>query len=101
MTSSLEGLLSLFTTEIFSFLLMKCIGQAKVSLYQLQLSYSKKKNGHQYKLQRNSQFNISAVNLVYNRTVIVSFQGHKIWNILQDRLKKIDSIGAFKMAIKS
>ena len=58
-------------------------------------------NGHQYKLQRNSQFNISAMNLVYNRTVIVSFQGHKIWNILQDRLKEIDSIGAFKMAIKS
>ena len=49
----------------------------------------------------NSQFNIPAVNSVYHRNESVSFLGPKIWKILPDKLKKIDSLVAFKTATKS
>ena len=50
-------------------------------------------NEHQYNLRHNLQFTKPAVTSVYH--------GPKIWNILPDRLKKIDSLGASKTAIKS
>ena len=55
----------------------------------------------QYALRHSSQFIIPAVNLVYYGTESVSYLGPKISSILEDRLKKIDSLGAFKMALKS
>ena len=60
-----------------------------------------KKNDHQYKLRHNSQFTISSVNSVYHGTERVSFPCRKSWDILPDRLKKIDSLRSFKTAIKS
>ena len=53
---------------------------------------SKKRNEHQYNLRHNSQFTIPAVNSVYHRTESVSFLGLKIWDILPDGLKKINSL---------
>ena len=52
-----------------------------------------KKNEHQYNLRHNSQFTIPAVNSVYHGTESVETFYH--------RLKKLDSLGAFKTAIKS
>ena len=60
-----------------------------------------KKNDNQYNLRHNSQFTIPDVNSVYHGTESVSFLGPKIWNILPDRSKKIDSLGVYKNAIKS
>ena len=51
-------------------------------------------------MRNNSELSIPAVNSVYHGTERVSFLGPKIWNILSDRLKKVDSLGAFKTAIK-
>ena len=59
-----------------------------------------KMNKHQYNLRHNSRFTIPAVNSVYHGTGSVSFVGPKIWDVLSDRLKKLDSPGAFKTAIK-
>ena len=58
-----------------------------------------KKNEHRYKLRYNSQFTIHAMNSVDHETVSVSFLDPKIWNLLPDRLKEIDSLGALKTAI--
>ena len=44
----------------------------------------------------NSQFIIPAVNSVCHGTESISFLGPKIWNILPDMLKKIDSLGVLK-----
>ena len=37
---------------------------------------------------------------MYHGSESISFQGPKIWNILTDRLKNVNSIEAFKMQIK-
>ena len=58
-----------------------------------------KKNEHRYKLRYNSQFTIHAMNSVDHETESVSFLDPKIWNLLPDRLKEIDSLGALKTAI--
>ena len=60
-----------------------------------------KQNDHQYNLRHNSQFTTPAVNSLYHGNESVSFLGPKIWGILPDRLKKIDSLGSIKTAIKS
>ena len=60
-----------------------------------------KKNEHQYNRRQNPQFTIPAVNSVYHGTESALFLGTKIWIILRDRLKTIDSQEAFKAAIKS
>ena len=52
-------------------------------------------------MMHNSQFTIPAVNLVYHGTKSVSYLGPKICSILPDRLKRIDSLGAFKTTLKS
>ena len=52
-------------------------------------------------MRHNSQFTIPAVNSAYHGTESVSFLDPKIWDILPDRLKKIDSLRSFKTAIKS
>ena len=61
----------------------------------------KKSNEHQYNLRHNSEFVIPALKSVYHETESRSILGPKIWNISSDRLKKIDSLKAFKTAIKS
>ena len=60
-----------------------------------------KKNQHQYNLRHNSEYPIPAVNSVYHGNERISLLGPKIYNILPDRLEKIDSLGAFKTEIKS
>ena len=49
------------------------------------------KNKRPYNLRRNSHFTIRTVNLMFHGTESVSFLGPKTWNILPDRLKKINS----------
>ena len=58
------------------------------------------KNEYRYNLRHSSQLIIPAVNLVYHRTESASFFGAKVGDILPDRLKKIESLGAFKSVIK-
>ena len=60
-----------------------------------------KMNDHQYNLRHNSQFTMPSVNSVYHQAESFSFLGPTIWDILPDRLKKIDSLRSFKTAIKS
>ena len=60
-----------------------------------------KQNEHQYNLRHNYQFPIPIVNFVYYGTESVSFLGPKIWDVLPDRLKKINSLKTLKTAIKS
>ena len=57
----------------------------------------KKENEHHYNLRYNSQFTTSATNSLYHGTESISFLGPKIWNILPNKLKHIDSLGVFKL----
>ena len=58
------------------------------------------KNEYRYNLRHSSRLTTPAVNLVYHGTESVSSFGVKVGNILPDRLKKIESLGTFKSAIK-
>ena len=60
-----------------------------------------KKNEHQYSMRHYTERAMPAVNSVYHGTESISFLVTKIWNILPDRFKKIDSLGDFQMIIKS
>ena len=51
-------------------------------------------------LRKNSQFTIPPIRTVYHGSESISFLGPKIWNILPDRLKNVNSIEAFKIQIK-
>ena len=53
-----------------------------------------------YDLRMNSHFTVSPIRTVYHGTKGMSLRGPHIWNILLDRLKKVNSIEAFKMQIK-
>ena len=46
------------------------------------------------------QFIIPPIRTVYHGSESISFLGPKIWNILPDKLKNVNSIEAFKMQIK-
>ena len=58
------------------------------------------RNEQHYDLRKNSQFTIPTIRTVYHGSESISFLGPKIWNILLDRLKNVNSIEAFKMKIK-
>ena len=53
------------------------------------------KNKHHYNLRHDLEFTIPAVNSMYHGTESISFLGPKIWNILPNTLKKINSLEAF------
>ena len=52
-------------------------------------------------LRKNSQFTIPPTRTAYHGSKSIPFLGHKIWNILPDRLKNANSIEAFKIQIKN
>ena len=58
------------------------------------------KKGQFYNLRMNSHFTIPSIRTAYHGRKGMSFRGPHIWNILLDRLKKVNSIEAFKMQIK-
>ena len=58
------------------------------------------RNEQHYYLRKNSQFTIPPIRTMYHGSESISFLGPKIWNILPDRLKNVNSIEAFKMKIK-
>ena len=58
------------------------------------------RNEQHYDLRKNSQFTIPPIRTVYHGSESISFVGPKIWNILPDRLKNVNTIEAFKMQIK-
>ena len=58
------------------------------------------RNEQHYDPRKNSQFTIPPIRTVYHGLESISFLGPKIWNILPDRLKNVNSIEAFKMQIK-
>ena len=58
------------------------------------------RNEQHYDLRKNSQFTIPPIRTVYHGSESISFLGPKIWNILPDRLKNVNSIEAFKIQIK-
>ena len=58
------------------------------------------RNEQHYDLRKNSQFTINPIRTVYHGSKSISFLGPKIWNILPDKLKNVNSIEAFKMQIK-
>ena len=60
----------------------------------------KQMNEQHYDLRKNSQFTIPPIRTVYHGSESISFLGPKIWNILPDRLKNVNSIEAFKIQIK-
>ena len=57
------------------------------------------RNEH-YNLRKNSQFTIPPIRTMYHGSESISFLGPKIWNVLPDRLKNVNTIEAFKMKIK-
>ena len=57
----------------------------------------KQRNEQHYDLRKNSQFTIPSIRTVYDRSESISFLGPKIWDILPDRLKNVNSLEAFKM----
>ena len=59
------------------------------------------RNEQHYDLRKNSQFTIPPIRTVYHGSESISFLGPKIWNILPDRLKNVNSIEAFKMQKKN
>ena len=54
----------------------------------------------QYNFREYSQLTIPPIRTVYHGSESISFLGPKIWNILPDRLKNVNSIEVFKMQIK-
>ena len=58
------------------------------------------RNEQHYDLRKNSQFTIPPIRIVNHESESISFLGPKIWNILPDRLKNVNSTEAFKMQIK-
>ena len=65
--------------------------------YLLQLSHNFSNKGVS---NRKYSQKIPPIRTVYQGSESISFLGPKIWNILSDRLKNANSIGAFKMQIK-
>ena len=53
-----------------------------------------------YNLRQNSQFSRPLVRSVYHGTESISYLGPKIWDILPDSYKGINTLGAFKSKIK-
>ena len=49
---------------------------------------------------KNSQFTIPTIRTIFHESEYILFLGPKIWNILPNRLKNVNSIEAFKMQIK-
>ena len=58
------------------------------------------RNEQHYDLRKNSQYTTHPIRTVHHGSESICFLGPKIWNILPDRLKNANSIGAFKMQIK-
>ena len=58
------------------------------------------RNEHPYNLRQNSQFFRSLVKSVYHGTESLSYLGPKVWDILPNIYKNIDSLHKFKEAIK-
>ena len=58
------------------------------------------RNEQHYDLRKNSQFTIPPIRTVHHGSESIPFLGPKIWNILPDRLKNVNSIEVFKMQIK-
>ena len=50
---------------------------------------------------KNSQFTMHPIRTLYHESESISFLGPKIWSILPDRLKNINSIEAFKCKQKN
>ena len=59
------------------------------------------RNEQHYDLRKNSQFTIPPIRTVYHGSESISFLGLKIWYILPDRLKNVNSKKAFKTQIKN
>ena len=58
------------------------------------------RNERRYNLRQSSQFFLPLVNSVYHGTESLSYLGPKVWDILPNIYKNIDSLHKFKKAIK-
>jgi len=59
-----------------------------------------KVNNNNYNLRNQSYFQIPNVRTVYNGTESISFLGPKIWNIVPEELRDLESLELFKTKIK-
>jgi len=59
-----------------------------------------KVNNNNYNLRNQSYFQIPNVRTVYNGTESISFLGPKIWNIVPEELRDLESLELFKTRIK-
>ena len=67
----------------------------------MQNEHQEPRNEHPYNPRYVSQFNTPSVNTVCHGTDSISFLRPKIWNLLPNELKNIQSLKAFKNRIKS
>ena len=67
----------------------------------MQNEHQKPRNEHPYNPRYVSQFNTPSVNTVCHGTDSISFLRPKIWILLPNELKNIQSLKAFKNRIKS
>ena len=58
------------------------------------------RNDIPYKLRQRSQFHIPPVRTVFSGTESIKFLGPKIWELIPDEMKKLESKWEFKRAIK-
>ena len=53
-----------------------------------------------YNLRHRSQFHIPSVRIVFSGTESIKFLGPKIWKIITDEMKELESLWEFKREIK-
>ena len=53
-----------------------------------------------YNLRQRSQFHIPSVHKVFNGSESIKFLGPKIWKVVRDEMKQLESLGEFRKTIK-
>ena len=79
---------------------LRIIYSDKQSSFEMLLEKDGSVSEHHHDLRKNSQFTIPPIRTVYHGSKSISFLGPKIWKILPNRLKNVNSTEAFKMQIK-
>ena len=94
---SQKMVLPTYTQEIYKSLPLKCLKYIR-TCRQGQVLFCVRQT--HYKLKNPNHFAIPNVNSVYHVSESISNLGHRIWNLIPDRLKELNNISSFKNKIK-
>ena len=84
--------LPLFTIKISDKLQLKCSRYQKVYVLKIVKGLFQFRNEIPYNLRQRSQFHIPPVRTVFNGTESIKFLGPKIWELIPDEMKELESL---------